>query len=286
MWDMPYGPQPKFSWMNILFSMDEEVDMTRWVAIALMLTVGLSGCMVSKGKYEAAVSDMESAKVELEKGRMHQEALEEQIRNLKGLNEKISTDLEMMTTEVQRIKEGRKNEQTLLETRERELDQEKAQLSTKLRVITAQYQKIKAQNNTLKKTVLRYKKELKDSHSDTASTMGRARGGGRSSTSTTSTLEAAKPKRSSSGASKVAMPSKPQAPKIASLPTLPKVGGDLVNINKASVSDLVLTLGLSREMAEEVVSNRPYRLRGELVAKNVIPKATFDEIKGRITAAR
>jgi hypothetical protein len=32
---------------------------------------------------------MESAKAELEKGRMHQEALEEQIRNLKGLNEKI-----------------------------------------------------------------------------------------------------------------------------------------------------------------------------------------------------
>ena len=45
------------------------------------------------------------------------------------------------------------------------------------------------------------------------------------------------------------------------------------------------TLGLSRDVAEEVVSNRPYRLRGELVAKNVIPKVTFDEIKGRITAS-
>ena len=82
------------------------------------------------------------------------------------------------------------------------------------------------------------------------------------------------------------MPSKPQSSKIATLKTLPTVGGDLVNINKASVSDLVLTLGLSREVAEEVVSNRPYRLRGELVAKNVIPKATFDEIKGRITASQ
>lgn len=137
--------------------------MARWVMIALVLTVGFSGCMVSKGTYDAAVSDMESAKAELEKGRMHQEALEEQIRNLKGLNEKISTDLEVMTAEVQRIKEGRKNEQTLLETRERELDQEKEQLTAKLRVIGAQYQKVKAQNETLKKTVLRYKKELKDS---------------------------------------------------------------------------------------------------------------------------
>jgi len=258
--------------------------MTRWVAMALILIVGLSGCMVSKTKYEGAVSDMESAKAELEKGRMHQEALEEQIRNLKGLNEKISTDLEMMTTEVQRIKEGRKNEHTLLETRERELDEEKAQLITKLRVISAQYQKIKAQNNTLKKTVLRYKKELKDSHGSSESAMGGGTtGGGMSSTSTTSKATASKPNLSSSMPSKVVLPSKPQAPKIT---TLPKVGGDLVNINKASVSDLVLTLGLSREVAEEVVSNRPYRLRGELVAKNVIPKTTFDEIKGRITASQ
>ena len=256
--------------------------MMRWVAIALMLTVGLSGCMVSKTKYEGAVSDMESAKAELEKGRMHQEALEEQIRNLKGLNEKISTDLEMMTTEVQRIKEGRKNEHTLLETRERELDEEKAQLTTKLRVISAQYQKIKAQNNTLKKTVLRYKKELKDSHGSPESTMGGATGGGMSSTSRTSKAAASKPGLSPPMSSKAVMPSKPQVSKIATFPT---VGGDLVNINKASVSDLVLTLGLSRDVAEEVVSNRPYRLRGELVAKNVIPKATFDEIKGRITAA-
>jgi len=256
--------------------------MTRWVAIALMLTVSLSGCMVSKSTYEAAVSDMESAKAELEKGRMHQEALEEQIRNLKGLNEKISTDLEMMTTEVQRIKEGRKNEQILLETRERELDQEKAQLSAKLRVITAQYQKVKAQNNTLKKTVLRYKKELKDSTGGTASIRERTTRGQMSLTSKATDI---KPNQPSPMSAKVPIPTKPATPKIASLPTLSKVGDDLVNINKATVSDLVLTLGLSRDVAEEVVSNRPYRLRGELVAKNVIPKATFDEIKGRITAA-
>ena len=259
--------------------------MTRWVAIALMVAMGFSGCMVSKGKYEAAVSDMESAKAELEKGRMHQEALEEQIRNLKGLNEKISTDLEMMTTEVQRIKEGRKNEQILLDTRERELDQEKAQLTRKLQVITAQYQKVKAQNHTLKKTVLRYKKELKDSTGGGDSLVGRASGSGMSSTSTPSKRTNPTDKLSSSRTSAVAMPSQPQAPKITSLPTIPKVGKDLVNINKASVSDMVLTLGLSREVAEEVVSHRPYRLRGELVAKNVIPKATFDEIKSRITAS-
>jgi DNA uptake protein ComE-like DNA-binding protein len=58
-----------------------------------------------------------------------------------------------------------------------------------------------------------------------------------------------------------------------------------VNINTATVNDLVLFLGLTKEMAQDVVENRPYRLRGELVAKRVVPKATFDVIKDRITAA-
>ncbi len=258
--------------------------MTRWVAVAIMLILILPGCMVSKGTYEAAVADMESAKAELEKGRMHQEALEEQVRNLKGLNEKIATDLEMTTAELQRVKEGRSNEQTLLETREREIDQEKSQLSTKLRVITSQYQKVKAQNAALKKTVLRYKKELKESNTPSSRETGR---GGLSSSPESTKLKpmASKPKRSSPASPKVALPAKPTAPKVAALPTSPKVATNLVNINQASVSDLVLSLGLSREVAEEVVSNRPYRLRGELVAKNVIPKATFDEIKSRITAS-
>jgi DNA uptake protein ComE-like DNA-binding protein len=267
-----------FSRMNLSNCRDEEDIMNRWVVISLVLLMGLSGCMVSKSKYEASVADMESAKAELEKSRMHQEALEEQIRNLKGLNEKISTDLEMMTTEVQRIKEGRKNEHTLLETRERELDQEKAQLTSKLRVVMDQYQKVKAQNKALKETVLRYQKELKDTRESTAeSAVGAMKP---SDKPVVSKSEPTPP-----GSSSLAASSKPPAPKIVTPPTLPKIGGDLVNINKASMSDLVLTLGLSREVAENVVSNRPYRLRGELVAKNVIPKATFDEIKDRITAS-
>lgn len=252
--------------------------MNRWVVISVVLLLGLPGCMVSKSKYEASVADMESAKAELEKSRMHQEALEEQIRNLKGLNEKVSTDLEKMTTEVQRIKEGRKNEHTLLETRERELDQEKEQLMSKLRVVVDQYQKVKAQNKALKETVLRYQKELKDTRE---SSIGSTSGVMKSSEKP----DIAKTEMTPSVNSSPIVSSKLPVPKIVTPPTLPKIGGDLVNINKAPVSDLVLTLGLTREVAEEVVSNRPYRLRGELVAKNIIPKATFDEIKDRITAS-
>ena len=49
---------------------------------------------------------------------------------------------------------------------------------------------------------------------------------------------------------------------------------------------MVLFLGLSKTVVDKIVSNRPYRIKGELAAKNVLPKATFDTIKNRITAAR
>ena len=48
---------------------------------------------------------------------------------------------------------------------------------------------------------------------------------------------------------------------------------------------MVLVLGLTKDMADRVVSNRPYRVKGELVAKNVVPKETFDMIKDRITVS-
>jgi DNA uptake protein ComE-like DNA-binding protein len=56
-----------------------------------------------------------------------------------------------------------------------------------------------------------------------------------------------------------------------------------VNINTATASDLVLFLGLTQETADRVVANRPYKVKGELVARNVLPKATFDELKDRMT---
>jgi DNA uptake protein ComE-like DNA-binding protein len=164
----------------------------------------------------------------------------------------------------------------LLETRERELEEEKAKLTSKLRMVMDQYQKVKAQNKALKDTVLRYQKELKDTRE---STEGSAVGTMKPPDKSIVPKSEPPPSVSSSPSPRASVP------KIGSSPTAPKVAGELVNINKASVSDLVLTLGLSREVAEDVVANRPYRLRGELVAKNVIPKATFDEIKDRITAS-
>jgi hypothetical protein len=58
-----------------------------------------------------------------------------------------------------------------------------------------------------------------------------------------------------------------------------------MNINKVSANDMVLFLGLKQDEADRIVNNRPYRVKGELVAKNVVPKETFDLIKDRISVS-
>jgi len=240
-----------------------------FIALAGML---MSGCMVSKKEYEAAVADMESAKTELEKSRMMREALEQENNKLRNENEKVALDLEMMASEIQRIKEGRESERELLAAREAEVAQKSQMLTTQFEKLKQGYQKLKSQNRALKDTVQRYQKELKEARQAKAELAAKA------SEPSSST------RRSSQAKPLVASKPKP-SPEAAPVVSPGKNALGPVNINTASANDLVLFLGLTKNMAEKVIANRPYRLRGELVAKQVVPKATFDVIKDRITAA-
>ena len=237
---------------------------TIMAALVIPLLVA-SGCVVSKSKYEAAMVDMESAKVELEKSRMVRKALEEQNRLLKGQNEKVAMDLEMMGSEVQRIKEGRESERALMTSREKELEKKARAFAKKLSVEKRDFQRAKSQVRALKDTIQRYQKELKEARERDTATIAKIPPG----PSPQPPLASPKP-----------------APRPEPAPVAAPLKGALapVNINTASANDLVLFLGLTKDMAEKVVANRPYRLRGELVAKKVIPKATFDVIKDRISA--
>ena len=246
--------------MNRIHTEGKRVIQLRMVvSLALMVSMMLSGCVVSKKKYEAAMADMESAKIEFEKSRMMREAVEQENDKLKDENEKVAMDLEMMASEIQRIKDGRESERELLSVRNAEMVKESQMLVARARKLQQEYQKIKSQNRALKNTVQRYQKELKKARqvkvgktAEEPKTM-----------STQSPLSLTKPARVS----------KPVKRSLAS-----------VNINTATANDLVLFLGLTKNMAEKVIANRPYRLRGELVAKRVVPRATFDAIKDRITA--
>ena len=244
------------------------------MVIGLMMLAGLllSGCVVSTKKYEAAVADMESAKTDLEKSRMMREAVEQENEKLKKENEKVALDLELMASEIQRIKEGRESERDLLTAREAEVVKKGQILTAKYGKIQQEYQKLKSQNRALKDTIQRYQKELKEARqakvereAEAPETMS-----SKMTSSEPNSVVASIPKTSSEPAPVVTPSKGALAP---------------VNINTASANDLVLFLGLTKNMAEKVIANRPYRLRGELVAKQVVPKATFDVIKDRITAA-
>ena len=221
---------------------------------------------------------MESAKIEFEKSRMMQEAVEQDNEKLRNENDKVAMDLEMMESEIQRIKEGRESERELLSAREAEVSAREAGmaeegqiLTTKFRKLQQEYQKLKSQNRALKNTVSRYQKELKEVRQAKIEQAGRVP---KAKVEQAVTVPNAVPPKN---------PPSPTKPVVVSKPIKGSLA--LVNINTATANDLVLFLGVTKNTAEKVIANRPYRIRGELVAKKVVPKATFDVIKNRITAA-
>lgn len=216
-----------------------------WIVVVLVGAVLATGC-VSNKKYQAALTEADNAKMELEKARQQKSAMEQQVRTLKELNVKFGNEAQAVRDELQRIEHGRDTERGAIEGRTKELEEKVKALSAQNRNVKQEYQDVKRNNDTLKSLVARYQKELKDrSHTGTAG----------AATLTPNQLS----------------PGTVQATSAA------------MNINKVSANDMVLFLGLKQDEAERIVGNRPYRVKGELVAKNVVPKETFDLIKDRIS---
>jgi DNA uptake protein ComE-like DNA-binding protein len=230
-----------------------------------------TGCVVREGKYIEAVAEADTAKTELEKTRAQKSALEQQMKALKDANAKMSADAEFISAELQRIKDSREKERSSIEGRTKELEQKVKDLSGQHRALRQEYEDVKKLNETLKATVARYQKELKER--DRASAM--------PSQPFTPRPPSAAPSPGVQAPKPPSFSSTPQPEPSASAPQLPMP----VNINSASTADLVLFLGLTREMADRIVANRPYKVKGELVAKNVVPKETFDGLKDRITVS-
>ena len=234
------------------------------VGLAAMIiagTVTMAGC-VSDRKYQEALSETEAAKTELATTRAQKSALEQQVKTLKDLNVKFGNEAQAARDELERIQYGRDKERGSAETRTKELEDRVKQLAGQNRSLRQEYEDTKRHNETLKSLVARYQKELKDQS------------------------------RSAAGTLAPTMPPVPPAGSVtppASSASKPLEGtavpGGVMNLNRASSSEMVLVLGLSKDMADRIVSNRPYKVKGELVAKNVVPKETFDMIKDRISVS-
>jgi DNA uptake protein ComE-like DNA-binding protein len=146
------------------------------------------------------------------------------------------------------------------------LEERVKQLAGQNRALRQEYEDAKRHNETLKSLVARYQKELKD--------QSRSAGG-----SLAPSMQPAPP------ASASAPPAMAPAPSPSRPPNGTPAPGGIMNVNRASSSEMVLLLGLPKDLAERIVSNRPYKVKGELVAKNVVPKETFDMIKDRISVS-
>jgi DNA uptake protein ComE-like DNA-binding protein len=226
-----------------------------WIAVMMAGAMLSAGC-VTNSQYQEALTEADTAREELEKVRQQKTSMEQQIRTLKELNVKFSNEALAARDELQRIEHGRDKERGSVDGRTKDLEEQLKALSAQNRNVRQEYQDVKRHNDTLKSLVARYQKELKD-RSHSASAVG---------TPPAADVKAPAP-----------------APSVAAPPAGPSAA---MNINRVSASDLVLFLGLKQEEADRIVSNRPYRVKGELVAKNVVPKETFDLIKDRISVSQ
>ncbi len=247
------------------------------ICLVVMTALAFSGCMVPKDSYTEAVQEADAARVELDRVHAQKAATEQQVKTLKELNAKLSQEAQLVKDELQRIEHGRDTERVTLEQRNKQLETQLRTLAAQHRQVRKQYQDIKRQNRALNLRVSRYQKELKD-RGPTDTAVG----------------QPGRPKPLALTPKSAALPKPPAPPALANAPTPPpapngqagQLGATLVNLNTASESDMIRLLSLSKDDATRVASNRPYRIKGELVAKNVIPRATFDRIKGRITVGR
>jgi DNA uptake protein ComE-like DNA-binding protein len=232
-----------------------------WVAaVAMVGAISMAGC-VAERKYQEALAEADTAKTELATTRAQKSALEQQVKTLKDLNVKFGNEAQAAHDELERIQYGRDKERSSIESRTKELEDRVKQLAAQNRAVRQEYEDTKRHNETLKALVARYQKELKDQS------------------------------RSATGALAPSMSIPPASTEPAPPSSAPPAMGGakgvtgVMNVNKASASEMVLLLGLPQDMADRIVSNRPYKVKGELVAKNIVPKQTFDLIKDRISVS-
>lgn len=240
-----------------------------WMAgLALISAIAVSGC-VSDKKYQAVLADADAARTDLERTRAQKNALEQQVKTLKDLNAKFGSESQIARDELQRIQHGRDKERDTIDVRTKELEDKVKQLTAHNRNVKQEYDEARRHNEQLKALVARYQKEMKERSRSLSPNMG-------SSSSTVPSLGSG----SSTSSTKPASP-----PSIFGGPSEAVPASSVLNINKAPSTDLVLSLGITQDVADRIVSNRPYKVKGELVAKNVVPKDVFDDIKDRITVS-
>lgn len=76
----------------------------------------------------------------------------------------------------------------------------------------------------------------------------------------------------------------PAASTAAPATAKPAAPAALLDINSASAADLQALPGIGDKRAADIIKNRPYKGKDELVQKKIIPEGVYAKIKGQIIA--
>jgi DNA uptake protein ComE-like DNA-binding protein len=216
--------------------------------------------------------------------RAQQAYLEQQVQSLNDLNDKLTEHSDSLAVQLRQFKAAQRTETSEPEERLKQLEKAVADLTTQYDNLKVGFQKLKQENKTLKSAVARHRKgsekrQILAQNRSEVQALSKAKLGQtkkKGPVQRQRAKAAAKPQRGPTTAE--------QSPQVAAAQT--QTAPPRVNINLASLNDLTSYLGLPKETAEQVVSHRPYRIRGELLAKQILPREMFYQIKDRMTAAQ
>jgi DNA uptake protein ComE-like DNA-binding protein len=64
----------------------------------------------------------------------------------------------------------------------------------------------------------------------------------------------------------------------------PSANGQMVDLNSSSKKDLAALPGVGPHFAQSIIDARPFSSKEDLLKKKVVPQATYNKIRDRVTA--
>ena len=232
----------------------------------ILLLAGLTGC-VSQGTHDQALRELQSTRNDLEHIRMQNDALNRQIVGIKEANtNKLKEEKEeqdKLNAQLASLKEEIVKERQAGDAKVKDLDRQVKELTATKKALAQERDVAMQRYEDALKIQKRQAKELKE----------------RANASLIQPpIQPAQPAEPATEAPQADQQTSASSPTPAQLP--PPV---LVDINKATPTELAMILGLTKEDADKLLKGRPYKTKEELVTKAGLAKATVDKIQDKIS---